>query len=114
MIVLETQVWETKLEKLGILNLLEIPHFGHSMEINACVKILLSCVHGGTLWIEPPVSIDTVLIAWIIGLPKDDEDLTILFNKERERTLLEEMKEKFHTFRGKGGLDVKNIIDDNV
>jgi hypothetical protein len=30
------------------------------MEINACVKVLLSCVHGGTLWLDPPVSIDTV------------------------------------------------------
>jgi hypothetical protein len=61
-IVLETQVWETRLEKLGILNLMEIPHFRHSLEINACVKLLLSCIHGGTLWLDPPVSIDTALI----------------------------------------------------
>jgi hypothetical protein len=75
-------MWETGLEKSGILNLLEVPHFGHSLEINACVKLLLSCVHGGTLWLDPPVSIDTALIARITGLPKSGEDLTILFNKQ--------------------------------
>jgi hypothetical protein len=37
--------WKRK----DILNLLEIPHFRCSLEINACVKVLLNCVHGGTL-----------------------------------------------------------------
>jgi hypothetical protein len=36
------------------------------------------------------------------------EDLTIMFNKAGERALSETMKEKFHTFRGKRVLDVKN------
>jgi hypothetical protein len=72
------------------------------------------CVHGGTLWLDPPVSIDTALIACITGLPKAGEDPTILFNKEGERALSESMKEKFQTFRGKRGLDVKNINDNNV
>jgi hypothetical protein len=105
-------MWETRLEKSGILNLLEVPHFGRSLEINACVKLLLSCIHGGTLWLDPPVSIDTALIAWITGLPKAGEDPTTLFNKAGERALSEAMKEKFHTFRGKRGLDVMNINDD--
>jgi hypothetical protein len=48
-ILLEPQMWATRLEKSGILNLLEIPHFGCSLEINACVKLLLNCVHGGTV-----------------------------------------------------------------
>jgi hypothetical protein len=69
-ILLETQEWATCLEKEGILNLLEIPHFRCNLEINACVKVFLSCVHGGTLWLDPPVSIDTALIARITGLPK--------------------------------------------
>jgi hypothetical protein len=54
------------------------------VEINACVKVFLSCVHGGTLWLDPPVSIDTALIACITGLPKFGEDLGLLFNKEGE------------------------------
>jgi hypothetical protein len=78
--VLETQVWERGLEKSRILNLLEVPHFGRSLEINSCVKLLLNCVHGSTLWLDPPVSIDTALIARITGLSKAGEDLTTLFN----------------------------------
>jgi hypothetical protein len=46
-ILVEPQSWVVGLEKSGILNLLEIPHFGRSLEINACVKLLLSCIHGG-------------------------------------------------------------------
>jgi hypothetical protein len=34
-----------------------------SVEINICVKLLLSCIHGGFLWLDREVSIDTHLIA---------------------------------------------------
>jgi hypothetical protein len=78
-ILVEPQSWASRLEKSGILNLLEIPHFGRSLEINACIKLLLSCIHGGTLWLDPPVSIDTQLIAWIMGLPTIGEDPKTLF-----------------------------------
>jgi hypothetical protein len=64
-ILLETQEWEMRLDKACILNLLEILHFRKSLEINACVKVLLICVHGGTLWIDPPILIDIALIPCI-------------------------------------------------
>jgi hypothetical protein len=51
-ILLEPQTWATRLEKSGILNLLENPHFGRSLEINSCVKMILSCVHGRMLWLD--------------------------------------------------------------
>jgi hypothetical protein len=63
---------------------LEILHFGKSGEINACVKVLLICVHGETLWLDPTISIDISLLAKKTGLPKADEDPTILFNKVGE------------------------------
>jgi hypothetical protein len=67
------------------------------------------------LWLDPLVLIDTKLIVWITGLPKVGEDLTTLFNnKSREKAQSESMKEKFHTFRGKRGLDVVNINDEGV
>jgi len=66
------------------LNLLEIPHFGWSTKINACVKVLLSCVHGRALCLDPLISIDIALIALITKLPKEGEDPTILFNKVGE------------------------------
>jgi hypothetical protein len=51
-ILVEPQTWATGLDKSRIMNLLEIPHFGRSVNINTCVNMLLSCVHGGYLWLE--------------------------------------------------------------
>jgi hypothetical protein len=57
------KVWARGLERAGILNLFDIPHFDRSQEVNACVKMLLTCVHGGYLWLDRPISIDTDLIS---------------------------------------------------
>jgi hypothetical protein len=115
MIVIEPQVWATGLQKEGLLNLFDIPHFGWSQEINACVKMLLSCVHGGYMWLDRPVSIDTDLIVHITGLPSQGEDPSLLFfDKKNEKSLSESMKEKFHTFCGQHGLDVASICDPTV
>jgi hypothetical protein len=64
---------------------------------------------------ESLVSIDTQLMLWIIGFPKVGEDpITLFINKVGEKALSKSMKDKFHTFRGKRGLDVANINDDGV
>jgi hypothetical protein len=78
-------MWEIGIEKSGILNLLKIPHFGHSLEINVCVKLLLKYIHGGTLLLDPWVSIDTKLILWITRLQKVGEDPNTLFNNKEGR-----------------------------
>jgi hypothetical protein len=82
--------------------LLEIPHFGRSLEIDNCVKLLFGCVHGENLWLNPPISIKMQLISWIMGLSTAGEDLKTLFtNKDGEKALSESMKQKFKTFIGK-------------
>jgi hypothetical protein len=68
----------------------------------------------GTLWLDPLVSIDIVLISCIIGLSKVDKDPSLLFHKMGERSLSEAMKDKFDTFKGKRGLDVKSISEKEV
>jgi hypothetical protein len=78
------------------------------------VKVFLIYIHGGKLWLEPPVLIYIVLIACNRVLPKVGEDMAIFFNEVGERSLSDSMKEKFQKFRGKKGLDVKNINDKNV
>jgi hypothetical protein len=99
MIIIEPQVWDRGLQKAGLLNLFDIPHFGWSQEINACVKMLLSCVHGGYLWLDRPISIDIDLIVHITGLPSQGLDpASMFFDKKKEKSLTESMKEKFHTF----------------
>jgi hypothetical protein len=71
--LLEPAQWILGLYNTGIMNLLDIPHFGHGKHINGCVKQLLARVHGGILWMDRPVPINVDLIATITGLPMDGE-----------------------------------------
>jgi hypothetical protein len=76
--------------------------------------VLISCIHGGTRFLDPPISIDIALIACIIGLRKVGEDPTLLFNKMGEWVTSESMKEKFDTFKGKRGLYFKSFHNKDV
>ena len=67
---LTPQDWITSLQPSWLLNLLQITHFGRSNEINAVVKVMLSCVHGGHLWLDQRVDITIDLIHQINGLRK--------------------------------------------
>jgi hypothetical protein len=81
--------------------LLEILHFGRSVEINACVKMLLSFILGRCLWMDKFVSIDTELSAWKTGFPMVWEDPSPFFSdNSNEKSLLKRMKENFYMYRG--------------
>jgi hypothetical protein len=61
------------------------------------------------------VSIDTQLIAQIIGLSSvGEEPLPFFMDKTQEKALAKRMKDKYDTHRGVRGLDVVNINDDIV
>jgi hypothetical protein len=47
---------------------MKISHFVCHQEVNACVKLLLSCYHGGYIWINRRISVDPTVIHWITGL----------------------------------------------
>jgi hypothetical protein len=86
--ILEPKQWITGLYNTGIMNLLEIPHFGWGKDVNNCVKQLLALVHGGILWMDRPVSIDVDLIAEITGMPTDGENPSqYLDDKTKEKAL---------------------------
>jgi hypothetical protein len=51
-----------------------LQYFGWSQEIKTCVKMLLSCVHDGYVWLDRPVSIDTDLIMCITSLLSHGHD----------------------------------------
>jgi hypothetical protein len=57
-----SQPWIKELAQSTILNVMKIPQFGRHQEVNACVKLLLSCYHGGYLWIDRCVTMDPTLI----------------------------------------------------
>jgi hypothetical protein len=62
------QPWTMDITSSTILNVMKIPHFGRHQEVNACVKFLLSCYHGGYLWLDRSITVDPTLIHQITGL----------------------------------------------
>jgi hypothetical protein len=110
--LLEPAQWILGLYNTGIMNLLDIPHFGHGKYINACVKQLLARVHGGILWMDRPVPINVDLITEITGLPTDGEKPEqYLEDKTQEKAISDEIKVKYGTERGNRGIKINDIND---
>jgi hypothetical protein len=63
-----SHLWIKELTQSTILNVMKIPHFGRHQEVNTGIKILLSCYHGGYLWLDRHITMDSTLIHLIIGL----------------------------------------------
>ena len=57
-----------------LLNVMKIPHFGRHQEVNACIGLLLSCYHGGYLWLNHHITVDPTLINRITGLSMQGPD----------------------------------------
>jgi hypothetical protein len=66
--------WMMNLVHSTMLNIMNIPHFGRHQEVNACVKLLLSCYHGGYLWLDHHIIVDLMLIHRITGLSMQGPD----------------------------------------
>jgi hypothetical protein len=104
-----------RLQKVGSLNLLDILDFGRIHEINACIKMLLSYVDGGYMWLDKTISINIDLIMRIIGiLPQGEDPSLLFFNKKNEKYLANSMKDKFHKFHKQHSLYVARISDPTV
>ena len=56
--VCEPQKWARGADKSYILIFLDIPHFGLSIEVNICVKLILNCVKNKVMWLDEPIEID--------------------------------------------------------
>jgi hypothetical protein len=63
-----SQPWIKGLVPSTMLNVMNILHFGHHQEVNACVKLLLSFYHDRYLWLYRRIIVDLMLIHRIIGL----------------------------------------------
>jgi hypothetical protein len=63
-----SQSWIKDLMQSTIMNVMTTPHFGRHQEVNACIKLLLSCYHGGYLWLDRCIIVDPSLIHLITGL----------------------------------------------
>jgi hypothetical protein len=86
---------------MGILGLLELPHFGRGHYTNNCVKQLMVVTHGGDIWLDKLVSIDIEIIVHITGMPSWGMDpAQFLDDKTKNKSLAKEMKNKYGTDRG--------------
>jgi hypothetical protein len=65
---LVSQPWIKEIVQYTMLNVMKIPHFGHHQEVNACIKLLLSCYHGKYPWLDRWIIVDLTLVHLIIGL----------------------------------------------
>jgi hypothetical protein len=66
--------WTMDTARSTILNVMEIPHFGRHQEVNACINILLSCFHGGYLWLDRHITVDPTFIHRITRLSMQGPD----------------------------------------
>jgi hypothetical protein len=96
-----------------VLNLMKILYFGHHQEVNACVKILLSCYHGGYLWLDRRIIVDLTLIHQIIGLSLKGPDPQQFYpGKTSDFSLAQHIKESYgEVEKGKRGYKVASIQD---
>ena len=69
-----------------------MPHFGHGMPINTCVKKIFVFFHGGFLWLGNPISIDVKLVVVITSLPFAGMDPKTILRKDQEVSIAAQMK----------------------
>lgn len=109
---LTSQSWIASLQPSRLLNLLDIPHFGRSNEINTIMRVLLSCVHGGNLWLDCRVDIMIDLIHRITGLSKTRADpATHFVGKDQDKNLAVQLTKKYNLRRGGRAYDIVQIED---
>jgi hypothetical protein len=90
------QPWTMNLAQSTLLNVMKIPHFGRHQEVNACVKILLSCYHGGYLWLDRCITVDPTLIHRITGLSMQGPDPQDFYpGKATDRALAQKIKDTY-------------------
>jgi len=111
-----SQPWIKELAQSTILNVIKIPHFSLHQEFNACIKRLLSCYHGGYLWLNRHVIMDLTLIHLITGLSMRGPDPQRFYpGKAANRSLAQWIKEDYGDVeKGKRGYKEASIQDGAV
>jgi len=54
---------------------LDVPYFGHTLVILACLRFLFSCLHCGFLWLDKPYLVDEDTMHNISSLPRSRENV---------------------------------------
>jgi len=67
--IMDPTQWFIGIYNSGMMNLLDIQHFGHGKNVGLCIKQLLAKVHRDILWMDRSVPIDVDIIAKITCFP---------------------------------------------
>jgi len=99
-----------------ILNMMKIPNFRRHQEVNACIKILLSCFHGGYLWLDRHITVDPALIQRITRLIMQGPDPQDFYpGKAADHALAQTIKDTYGDVeKGKQGYKVASIQNGTV
>jgi hypothetical protein len=110
------QSWTMNLTQSTLLNVMKIPHFGRHQEVNACVKLLLSCYHGGYLWLDRHITVDPTLIHRITGLSMQGPDPQDFYpGKATDHALAQKIKDTYDDVeKGMQGYKVASIQNGTV
>jgi hypothetical protein len=105
------QSWTMNLTRSTLLNVMKIPHFRRHQEVNACVKLLLSCYHGEYLWLNHHITVDPTLINRITGLSMQGPDPQDFYpGKTMDHALAQRIKETYgNVKKGMQGYKVDSI-----
>jgi hypothetical protein len=90
---------------------MKILHFRRHQEVNACIKLLFSCYHGGYLWLNHRITVDPTFINRITGLSMQGPDPHD-FNprKTMDRTFVQKIKDTYRDVKkGMHGYKVSSI-----
>ena len=72
-------------------------------------------MHGGFIWLNKKISIDSYLVAQVIGLQKDGVDPAYFFvGKVKDKELANRMKEKYNPTKNNRDYDVAFIKNTGV
>lgn len=101
--------------KVGLLNLLWVPHYHHTPINLTVIKQLLCLVHDGCFWLIEPIPIIDMLIHRITLLPHSGLNLAKSFGgKMGECDLAEKMKDKFKLVKKARRHSISSIIHPKV
>jgi hypothetical protein len=82
------QLWIKDIVRSMILNVMKIPHFDKHQEVNACIKILLSCYHGRYIWLDRRIIVDPALIHFINRLSMQGPNPQKFYPRKDVRSLI--------------------------
>lgn len=109
---LELSKWMKGMDKVGLLNLLWVPHYSCAPIAMIVIKQLLCLVHNGCLWLKELIPITDMLIHRVTWQSHSGENPAMAFGeKAGEHALAETMKEKFKLVKNPRGYAITNICE---